>query len=510
MQKKLWENVLVWIIALALVGSGCYYFYARDKKPDQYDLKPVAGVVDGMEVREADISYIADTMRTDYYGTKQDDETWAKTLLDGEYTPETLREYIFKHHFATQIMVINDAAALDIYPDADALDLRLEEQKEAFGTDAAWLNYLHYMGFADEIAYRRFLEAQEVITPLMQSMYGDIEATDEEINDYLSENAQYLSGRRSSAVIIDITEETPYDEAYAQAEAALAQLDRGVDFATVSSNFSASDKEIGEDGDMGWSSVSYVGSEYNMALDELSVGETSGIVESVDRLYIISCTDRFTYEEDSFDPAEMPESLKAEVLENLPNYLKDKRPKAYFEALLETDRFEIYEMPKGLPYDVDMSLADTDEGESGEEPDNTEPGELQIIDTVVGTGPEAHQGDLVRVTYVGTFEDGDVFDASYLHDGYYEFTLGVDSVIEGWHLGVEGMRVGGTRTLIIPPHLAYGERGQGSIPPNTTLIFEIELLSVNGDFGDSDGSGASDAGADSGDTDAGSGSNTSE
>ena len=104
-----------------------------------------------------------------------------------------------------------------------------------------------------------------------------------------------------------------------------------------------------------------------------------------------------------------------------------------------------------------------------------------ITDLVVGTGAEADNGLAVTVQYVGWLYEptapdnkGTQFDAS---DGF-TFLVGAGQVIAGWDAGVRGMREGGVRLLIIPPGLAYGEAGQGSIPPNATLIFEITLLEV--------------------------------
>lgn len=107
--------------------------------------------------------------------------------------------------------------------------------------------------------------------------------------------------------------------------------------------------------------------------------------------------------------------------------------------------------------------------------------ELIKEDTVVGTGKEATPGALVTVHYKGTFLDGRVFDTS-LQPGRepFEFQLGAGMVIEGWDVGVAGMKVGGKRKLTIPSDMAYGSRGAGSsIPPNTPLLFEVELLEVN-------------------------------
>jgi len=105
-------------------------------------------------------------------------------------------------------------------------------------------------------------------------------------------------------------------------------------------------------------------------------------------------------------------------------------------------------------------------------------GKLQSTDEVVGTGDEAVAGKTVSVNYVGTLADGTKFDSSYDRNQPFEFTLGAGQVIKGWDEGVVGMKVGGKRKLVIPPSLGYGSTPNGSIPANSTLTFEIELLSV--------------------------------
>jgi FKBP-type peptidyl-prolyl cis-trans isomerase len=105
--------------------------------------------------------------------------------------------------------------------------------------------------------------------------------------------------------------------------------------------------------------------------------------------------------------------------------------------------------------------------------------QLVIEDVKVGTGAEARSGANVTVHYVGTLTDGKKFDSSRDRGKGFSFKLGGGQVIKGWDQGVAGMKVGGLRKLTIPPHLAYGERGfPGAIPPNATLIFEVELLSA--------------------------------
>ena len=108
----------------------------------------------------------------------------------------------------------------------------------------------------------------------------------------------------------------------------------------------------------------------------------------------------------------------------------------------------------------------------------TTPSGLKYVDLVVGTGPAVKQGDHVSVNYVGKLLDGTKFDASADHGGTFDYVQGVTSLIAGWTEGTSTMKVGGKRKLIIPPQLGYGMQGAGdAVPPNATLIFEIEVVS---------------------------------
>lgn len=103
---------------------------------------------------------------------------------------------------------------------------------------------------------------------------------------------------------------------------------------------------------------------------------------------------------------------------------------------------------------------------------------LVIQDTVVGTGEEAVVGKLITVNYVGTLENGQKFDSSIDRGQPFQFVLGQGRVIQGWEQGFVGMKVGGSRRLIIPSTLGYGANQVGPIPANSTLIFDVQLLGV--------------------------------
>jgi len=106
--------------------------------------------------------------------------------------------------------------------------------------------------------------------------------------------------------------------------------------------------------------------------------------------------------------------------------------------------------------------------------------QLELDDLLVGDGEEAVAGRVVEVHYVGvSWSTGKQFDASWDRGDTFKFKLGKGQVIAGWDQGVAGMKVGGTRTLVIPSELGYGARGAGgAIPPNATLLFDVELLAV--------------------------------
>ncbi len=107
-------------------------------------------------------------------------------------------------------------------------------------------------------------------------------------------------------------------------------------------------------------------------------------------------------------------------------------------------------------------------------------GTLVVEDLVVGTGATAVAGDTVTVNYVGTLTNGTKFDSSYDRGTPFVFQVGAGRVIAGWDQGIPGMKVGGKRRLTIPPSLGYGSQANGPIPANSTLLFDVDLVSIAG------------------------------
>ena len=116
---------------------------------------------------------------------------------------------------------------------------------------------------------------------------------------------------------------------------------------------------------------------------------------------------------------------------------------------------------------------------SNAQPNEKDEPKVKIKDDKVGNGAEAKKGDTLEVHYTGTLKDGTKFDSSKDRNKTFEFKLGAGMVIKGWDQGLVGMKVGGVRTLTIPPELGYGARGAGDkIPPNAELTFKVELVNI--------------------------------
>jgi FKBP-type peptidyl-prolyl cis-trans isomerase len=171
------------------------------------------------------------------------------------------------------------------------------------------------------------------------------------------------------------------------------------------------------------------------------------------------------------------------VLFTLGAYFIDKKantPPAEIDSqeTLNVDTSQIQgEDQQAKPQDSSSLTMGQEQGQQSAQIPNDGKLHAQILQE--GTGDGAKDGDKVEVNYVGALTNGTKFDSSYDRGTPFSFTLGAGQVIQGWDQGVVGMKVGEKRELIIPPDIGYGAQGTGSIPPNATLVFQVEMMKIN-------------------------------
>jgi len=490
------KTVIIALVVLVAVLGAAMAFYAASRAQDgsepasaasrpEVDPSYVAAVVNGEEILESAVTDRVMVLRdsNEEYAT---DSGWAKALSDNGLTPQTLRENVIDT-LKQELLVRQAAAEQDIVVDDAAVQEKIEEVKTSFGVqdEEQWQEVLTSYGYTEELLI------EELNLSNLQDQLNDwliANAKQEDIDQYISENAAQYLGKRVSAIILASGDGKSVDEIKAQAAELKARIDAGEDFATLADEYSMNATEEDTGGDVGWlNESSSLSDDLFAAYETLTVGavaepvfeETEATEDSEASVvaYILKCTEEFALPEDAdssapIDVELVPESVKEALTEEYNSTLLS----AYMTEKEEAAEVEINEMPEGLPYDVDMELASASSSAAVAE---AEAAGLEITDEKVGDGDEAVAGSTVRVLYTGKLEDGTIFDSTANRDNEpFEFVLGDGQVIAGWDAGVVGMKVGGKRSLVIPAELGYGDSGTSTIPGGATLYFTIELLEV--------------------------------
>ncbi|MCL1891401.1 MAG: FKBP-type peptidyl-prolyl cis-trans isomerase [Coriobacteriia bacterium] len=478
---------------------------------------PVAATINGQDIYESTITEIIMRSRA----TVQSDDEWVDVLRYYGRTPETLREAIIKSE-AQVILIKEQAAEKGLKADEAKADAEVAKSRNIVGgTEEEWLNALHEKGFADENDYRETLLIGDLQMQLADTL--EVEPTTEELSAFVAANQGVAY--RSSAIILQPSDKLTQDDITKLVAEIQQKLKDGTEFAALAKEYSTDEETAKKGGDMGWDiALLDLDENYVETLWELKVGEVSKPIKGSDDFFndsttiLIQCTeiyepnpeeaaedegantegeeaaegeaaDETTDPEATEDPAEEPEEKAPTVdLKTVPEEIVEYFKKAwitqnkatafkkFIDEKLEEADFVINPMPENLPYNVDMG--DPYPGSTKEAVDAALAAGLLIEDLEEGTGEAAEGGSIIEVYYTGTFEDGTVFDSNVDAGEPYKLILGSRSVIPGWDAGLVGMKAGGKRKLTIPAGLAYGEQGQGSIPPNATLYFEITLVSV--------------------------------
>ena len=376
MKPTLTRILTVSAVAACLVGvvclSGC-----TDDKPEQPG-GPVAATLGDRTVYEDEVTRAIEAIRSQYGYTE--DTIWAMVLQQSGLTPATLRESIIKDMTIDTVIPVA-AQTMGISVDSAEVDEAVDKMKTTYGlTDEQWETALTSSGYTEE-TYRSAVELSMIDTKLREEVAASAEITDEQFMEYGMMYVQYFYGniKRSSHILF-----SPDDEELA-AEV-LAKLQSGeLAFADAVAQYSIDTGSAMHGGDVGWSGITPFVNEYQTALMALEPGQMSGLVLSQFGYHIILCTDAFVWTEDT-KVSDLPEELYQHVCTNY--VINTVKSEAYSDLLDKTREdmgFTVYDMPEGLPYDVDMEALlnpEPAEGEGGEAGEGAE-----------GTGTEAGAED---------------------------------------------------------------------------------------------------------------------
>ena len=340
-------TVMALVIAAAgLVLGGCGKKSSGD----------VAATVRGEKLMESTVTdYIQDYRASN---ALEGDEDWANYLYINGYTPETLRENVIEY-FADRMAVQQAAKSNGVQISDDEVREGIAQMRAQYGytDDASWDLALQNMGFtadqfAEEMRYTMLEEA------LLDKAVPKVAASQEQLEEMAATYGAGYAGKRSSHILVA-------DEASAQA--ILSRLQPQVENPNFAETFASEAKANSIDtgsaatgGDVGWDCITPFVAPYQEALDKLEPGQLSGVVKSNYGYHIIYCTEEFKVEDDqAVSVQDMPESIRAQFEVDVNEYLYDQAKNAYLDQLKSNYELVVNDMPKGLPYDVDMSLAAT-------------------------------------------------------------------------------------------------------------------------------------------------------
>ena len=320
----------------------------------------VAATVNGVEVAEDDVTTSIEVIRSSY--SLEDQDAWDNFLASSNMTPEKLRENVIDS-FVDQALQKQGAEERGVTVDDSEIDSYVDRIKSNYDSDEKWQQALQQAGFSDEADYRENVKDGLLGNALMESFEVD-DPTDEAVVEYASTAITFDVAKRSSHILFDMNDQET-------AQSVLDQINAGtLDFTEAAKEYSTDTGSAQNGGDVGWDQLTSFVSEYQTALDDLSVGQVSGLVESDYGWHIIKCTDEFV-------PPEEITSIDQLPLEFVDTYRQDAKQQAqqeayqtWFDEYKQNADIVINDMPEGLPYDVDMSQYQTDDGTSDESADD--------------------------------------------------------------------------------------------------------------------------------------------
>lgn len=320
----------------------------------------VAATVNGVEVAEDDVTTSIEVIRSSY--SLEDQDAWGNFLASSNMTPEKLRENVIDS-FVDQALQKQGAEERGVTVDDSEIDSYVDRIKSNYDSDEKWQQALQQAGFSDEADYRENVKDGLLGNALMESFEVD-DPTDEAVVEYASTAVTFDVAKRSSHILFDMNDQET-------AQSVLDQINAGtLDFAEAAKEYSTDTGSAQNGGDVGWDQLTSFVSEYQTALDDLSVGQVSGLVESDYGWHIIKCTDEFVPPEEITSIDQLPQEFVDAYRQDAKQQAQQEAYQTWFDEYKQNADIVINDMPEGLPYGVDMSQYQTDDGTSDESADD--------------------------------------------------------------------------------------------------------------------------------------------
>lgn len=329
----------------------------------------VAATVNGTEISEQKITDQIELLRSQ--SGLDDEDQWGQFLAQQDETPSSIRDEIIDT-LVEQELIVQGAKDLGLTVEDSEVDGYVDQMKSNYDDDEAWNNALEEVGFTEE-SYRKAIE---------DSLY------EQKVNDYFKENAevtdedyitsaqtyasQYDGAKRSSHILFkveDTSDEAAMAEATSRAEAVLAQINSGADFAEIAKE-NSEDTSAEDGGDVGWDALNSFVTEYTDALDALELDQVSGLVTSDYGIHIIKCTDVFNAPEEITSLDQIPEAFQDNIKEMATSVKANEDYEAWLQELKDNADIVKNDMPAGLSYDVDMSKYTDESDDEGDSSDD--------------------------------------------------------------------------------------------------------------------------------------------
>ncbi len=377
------KYVLVAIGVLAMLLSvtsvACSGILNQVSSDDDYTLTGgVAATVNGTQITEDTVTEQIMSTRSSY--GYDDDEDWAEYLASNDMTPESYRESVIDS-LIDSVLVSQAERDADITVSDEEIEEAWQEVVSSYDSEEAFIEVLEQIGYTED-SYKEMI-SENLASEKFQEMVSSVEEpTDEEIIEYANENlSTYNNARRSSHILISVDSDADDDtreEALQKAQDILDQINAGeITFEEAVEEYS-DDSSADDGGDVGWDVLNSFVDEYQEALDELSVDEISGVVESDYGYHIIMCTDIFSVDDEVTSIDEIPEDLRTTFSETIESNNQSAAYTEWLESYRDEADIVIYDMPEDVPYNVDMSSVTSD---SSDDTDGTDDGSSDTDET---------------------------------------------------------------------------------------------------------------------------------